>query len=101
LMHQLGPTQTLLLLPPLGITALLVWTPLSLAITSLVKRLLIGRYRPARVPIWGSLYLRDWIVCSVARLIPWWLLEGTVLTSAALRALGACIGRRVHIQRGV
>jgi non-ribosomal peptide synthetase-like protein len=80
---------------------LLAWTPLSIALTVLAKRLLIGRYAPCRVPVWGGLYLRDWIVVSLARLIPWWLLQDTELTCVALRRLGARIGRRVHIHRGV
>ena len=35
------------------------------------------------------------------RLVPWRLLEGTEFQLVALRALGARIGRRVHLHRGV
>src|SRR3954451_20400610 len=101
LLGRLGRVDSLLVLPLLGIIALLIWTPLSIALAALAKRVLIGRYMPGSVPVWGGLYLRDWIVVSLARLIPWWLVEGTELTSVALRRLGARIGRRVHIHRGV
>jgi hypothetical protein len=101
LLSRLGLQQSLLLLPLVSMLVLLAWTPLSIALTVLAKRLLIGRYAPCRVPVWGGLYLRDWIVVSLARLIPWWLLQDTELTCVALRRLGARIGRRVHIHRGV
>lgn len=101
LLERAGLVDSLLLLPLMGIVALLAWIPLSIAMTAIAKRVLIGRYTPGRDPVWNALYLRDWIVVSLARLIPWWLLEGTELTSVALRALGARIGRRVHIHRGV
>jgi non-ribosomal peptide synthetase-like protein len=41
------------------------------------------------------------MVQQVASAIPWWLMEGTGFQTMALRALGARIGRRVHIHRGV
>ncbi len=75
----------------LGATALAVCT----------KKLLIGNYEPTREPVWGSFYVRNWIVQHTARLIPWRLLEGTIFQQSILRALGAKIGKRVHIQRGV
>jgi non-ribosomal peptide synthetase-like protein len=101
LFERAGLVDGLLLLPLMGIVGLLAWTPLSIVITCAAKRMLIGRYAAGSAPVWSGLYLRDWIVVSLARLVPWWLLEGTELTSVALRALGARIGRRVHIHRGV
>lgn len=62
---------------------------------------LVGRYRPARVSAWSGLRLRHWIVARLAQLVPWGLLEGTEWQSAVLRLLGARIGKRVHIHRGV
>ena len=41
------------------------------------------------------------MVQQAVRGIPWWLIEGTGFQTMALRALGARIGRRVHIHRGV
>ena len=66
-----------------------------------VKRLLIGRYRAMRAPVWGGFYLRNWVVQQSVRMIPWRMIEGTTFQLAVLRVLGARIGQRVYIQRGV
>jgi non-ribosomal peptide synthetase-like protein len=96
-----GVPGLLLLLPLLAPLAMLLYAPLAVLLAVLVKKLLIGTYRPVRAPVWGSFFVRNWIVQRVAALVPWGLLQDTVLLSAALRALGARIGRRVHIDRGV
>lgn len=101
LLRGLGTVAFLLLAPALAFAATLAWTPAALLLAVLVKKLLIGRYRPARVPVWSGFFVRNWIVQQVVRLMPWSLLAGTVFTNVALRALGAKIGRRVHIHRGV
>ncbi len=101
LTDELGVVSSLLLIPVLGLAALLVYTPLAVAFAVMVKRLLIGRYQPLRAPVWGGFFLRNWIVQRTVHLVPWGWLEGTVFQHAALRALGARIGRRVHIHRGV
>jgi non-ribosomal peptide synthetase-like protein len=101
LLSSLGLTAFLLLAPALAFLALLLWVPVSVALTALAKRLLVGTYRPGRFPVWGSLCVRSGIVRHAARLIPWKLLEGTEFQIAALRALGAQIGERVHLHRGV
>ena len=79
----------------------MTWTPFALAMAVLAKKVLIGRYTPGREPAYGSFHLRNWIVQRFVRLIPWGLLQGTIFHNAALRALGARIGQRVHIHRGV
>ncbi|HEX5070904.1 MAG TPA: amino acid adenylation domain-containing protein, partial [Vicinamibacterales bacterium] len=84
-------------LPILSVLVLLAYLPLSVCIAVVIKRLVIGRYAPGRAPVWGRLYIRHWVVCQAVRLVPWRLLEGTVFQLAALRALGARIGARVHI----
>ena len=66
-----------------------------------LKRVLIGRYRPIREPVWGGFYVRHWIVQQAVHLIPWRVLEGTEFYCMVLRLLGARIGQRVHIHRGV
>lgn len=83
----------------LGGRGLLGLVPIGILV--LTKRILIGRYRPVRAPVWSALFLRMWIVQNVAHLVPWRLIAGTELQNTALRALGARIGRRVHIHRGV
>ncbi|HLF82726.1 MAG TPA: amino acid adenylation domain-containing protein [Blastocatellia bacterium] len=101
LMRSLGLIPFLLLSPVLLFASLVAYTPVAALVAVLVKRLLIGRYRPLRAPVWGSFYVRNWMVQQTVRLVPWRLLQGTVFQLAALRALGARIGRRVHIHRGV
>ncbi len=93
--------QLLLLTPLLGIGGFLLYSMLTMAAAVLAKKLLIGRYRPMQAPAWGSFYVRNWMVQQIVRLIPWRILEGTVFQHAVLRALGARIGKRVHIHRGV
>ncbi|HWI41284.1 MAG TPA: amino acid adenylation protein, partial [Verrucomicrobiae bacterium] len=101
LVGLLGVTWSILLSPLLFLLSLTLYTPLSVLQAALLKRVLIGRYVPLDAPVWGSFYLRNWMVQQAVRLVPWGLLEGTVFQLSALRLLGARIGRRVHIQRGV
>src|ERR1039457_6137852 len=101
LARGLGIFPLLLLAPALFFTGLAVYGFLAVAVSVLAKRVLVGAYRPLREPVWGSFYVRNWMVQRVARAIPWWLIQGTEFQLAALRALGARIGRRVHIHRGV
>ncbi len=84
-----------------GVLARPVLTPVSLGLAVLAKKILVGRYRPVRVPVWSGLYVRMWMVQQLVRLVPWETIAGTEFHSAALRLLGARIGRRVHLHRGV
>lgn len=101
LMSQASLTMSLLLMPPLALAAMALYAPLALLLAVTVKRVLVGRYQPMAVPVWSAFYVRHWIVVAVARLVPWRMLQGTVFHVMALRALGARIGQRVHIHRGV
>ncbi|MBL8750914.1 MAG: amino acid adenylation domain-containing protein [Planctomycetes bacterium] len=65
------------------------------------KELLIGRYVPARVPAWSGLRLRHWVVATMARTLPWSFCAGTEMLGVLLRSLGARVGKRVHVHRGV
>ncbi|MEO6080631.1 MAG: amino acid adenylation domain-containing protein [Steroidobacteraceae bacterium] len=96
-----GLVPSILLAPLLMVLAIAFYVPLSLLCAVAVKRLLVGRYRPLRAPVWSGFHLRHWIVQQAVRLVPWPLLTGTVLQVVALRALGARIGQRVHIHRDV
>ncbi len=98
---NVGVTTFLLLVPALALAALGVYAPLAVGATMAAKRLLIGRYQAGRHPYLGGYYLRSWIVLQLARAIPWELTEGTVFKNVILRALGARIGKDVHIHRGV
>ena len=97
----IGIEGMLLLVPLLsGLVPLLLAAP-AVAVAALAKRLLIGRYEPGRYPVWSAFYVRHWLVTQAARTIPWGLLHGTLFAGMALRALGATVGRGVHIHRGV
>jgi non-ribosomal peptide synthetase-like protein len=101
LIRTLGLLPALVLSPLLFYAGVAAWAPIAVTLAVVVKRFLIGQYRPLRAPVWGSFYVRNWMVQQTARAIPWWLLEGTGFQTMALRALGARIGRRVHLHRGV
>ncbi len=97
----LGTRPLLLGLPLLFFAAELVWLPLALLLAVATKAALVGRYRPGRHPYLGSFHVRHWVVVQVAHAIPWWIVQGTEIGNACLRALGARIGRNVHLHRGV
>lgn len=101
LTRLLGVAPVILMAPLLWILLRMALVPAGIAFTLLVKAALIGRYHPQRAPAWGSFHVRHWIVRRVARLIPWTTLAGTEFLNMTLRALGARVGQRVHIHRGV
>ena len=101
LVSLLGLAPLLLLAPALLFLALVLWAPVSVALLVLAKRALVGRYEAGSFPVWGSLHVRNWVVQQAAKLVPWGLLEGSEFRLAVLRALGARIGTRVHVHRGV
>ena len=81
--------------------AALVWFPVALFVTVVLKAVLLRRTPTAVVPYWTTTHLRLWIVSRAARRIPWRWLAGTPLAGFTLRVLGAEVGRGVHIARGV
>lgn len=89
------------LAPSLALGLTVVYAAITLGLAVAAKTLLIGRYRSLRVPAWSTFHLRHWLVVRTVRLVPWSLLQGTCLQVWALRALGARIGERVHLHRGV
>jgi non-ribosomal peptide synthetase-like protein len=97
LLGSLGLIATLWLLPLVRPALALAFLPVTLAHALFWKKLLIGRSRPGVYPVWGSEYLRHFIVSRAARRLPWGLAEGTELKNVLLRCLGARIGRRVHL----
>jgi non-ribosomal peptide synthetase-like protein len=85
----------------LSLASLIFYVPFAVLFLVLSKRVLIGTYRPMRVPVYSSFYVRNWMVQQIARIVPWTLIAGTEFQNATLRALGAKIGRHVHLHRGV
>ncbi|MBB5960380.1 non-ribosomal peptide synthetase-like protein [Saccharothrix tamanrassetensis] len=59
------------------------------------KWVLIGRWRPREIPLWGLTYLRFWTVKALIRFSPLSLFVGSPLYVLYLRALGARIGKGV------
>ena len=101
LFDKLHLVAFVLLTPLITVAGIVLYLPVSVGFTLLVKKIAIGRYRPVRAPVWSTYYLRHWVTVQSARLIPWPMLSGTVFQNAVLRLLGARIGRGVHIHRGV
>ncbi len=98
---KIGLVTSVILAPPAALLVMLAWAPIAVALAVFSKRRLIGTYTAGRVRVWGPDYLPHWLVQQSVKAIPWWILEGTEFQVMALRALGARIGRRVHIHRGV
>jgi len=101
LAEMLGLVSLLLLAPAFYFVGLVGYTVVSVGLAVVVKKVLTGKYEPIEAPAWGSFYVRNWMVQQTVRIIPWGLLEGTVFQQIVLRLLGARIGERVHIHRGV
>ncbi|GAA2532624.1 Pls/PosA family non-ribosomal peptide synthetase [Pilimelia columellifera] len=62
------------------------------ALPVLAKWLLIGRFRPGEIPLWGLSYLRFWTVRTLIRWSPMLMFIGSPLYNVYLRMLGAKVG---------
>ncbi|MET8847848.1 amino acid adenylation domain-containing protein [Amycolatopsis sp. NPDC004625] len=101
LAERIGLVPLIVLAPVALLVAGFGWTPVAVFFAVRAKRLLIGRFEPMRVPVWSGFHLRLWIVRHLLRFVPWGTIAGTEFQNMALRSLGARIGKRVHIHRGV
>ncbi len=101
LAERIGLVPLIVLLPVALVAVAFGWTPVAVFAAVRAKRLLIGKFEPVRVPVWSGFHLRLWIVRHLLRFVPWGTIAGTEFQNMALRRLGARIGRRVHIHRGV
>jgi non-ribosomal peptide synthetase-like protein len=101
LLEAWGLTGLVLLAPAVLLLAAVAYVPLAVLLLVITKRTLIGRYSAGQYPVWSRFHLRHWIVERTARAVPWWLIAGTEFQNMALRALGARLGQRVHLGRGV
>ncbi len=86
----------------LALPATLAAGLLAVAVTALVKWVLIGRYRAGEHPLWSFFVWRDEIVNSCQEVLAGgWLVEdfyGTRLMGPYLRLMGAKVGRDVWIE---
>lgn len=70
----------------------------AIVVAVLAKWLLIGRYRPGRYPLWGSFYVRWWLVSRLQHLSAMSAANGTPLAPLLWRAMGAKVGRRCFLE---
>ncbi|MEK6795423.1 MAG: Pls/PosA family non-ribosomal peptide synthetase [Spirochaetota bacterium] len=80
-----------------AVAALCLVYPTMLIIAVLLKWIVLGRVREGDHPLWGAYYLRWTFVHHMLGCLPLQFLSGTPLMNAYLRALGAHIGARTHI----
>lgn len=62
------------------------------------KWALIGRWKPARIPVWSMAYFRFWLVKGLTQSAPPALMAGTPVYNLYLRLLGAKVGRGTVLQ---
>ena len=101
LLQRLGPVALLLWSPVFALVAVVAYSALSIAIAVAGKWAVLGKCRAGMVPVGSLQFLRHWLAQQFVRLVPWGLLQGTELQCVVLRWLGARIGKRVHLHRGV
>jgi non-ribosomal peptide synthetase-like protein len=80
--------------------ALAAWAALII-IALIAKWAIIGRYRPGRYPLWGSYYIRWWVVSRLQHLSQLHAFDGTPLAPAIWRAMGAEVGSGCVINAGL
>ena len=96
-----GVGGLVMLSPLLALVSFHVYLLVTVTAALAAKWSLVGRYRAQRTAVWSGPYLRSWSVERVVRLVPWSLFAGTELEFVLLRLLGARIGQRVHVDRGI
>jgi len=98
LLNRFSPMMAVLWLVP---TAMAVGVALTLVV-AMVKKLLLGTYRPRVRPMWSSFVWRSELVTSLYEnvVVPWLLarLTGTPFMAPVLRFLGARIGKRCYLE---
>jgi non-ribosomal peptide synthetase-like protein len=71
--------------------------PVLCMLPVLAKWVLVGRWKPQKIPLWSLAYVRLWLVKTLIRASPMVMFVGSPLYILYLRALGAKIGRGVAI----
>ncbi len=90
-----GDSIALAVLYSLGVFVLAQAGNFALAVAG--KRVLTGRLKVGRYPLWGAVYFRWWLAGKFGELPDVYQLAGTPWMPLYLRALGARIGRDVMI----
>ena len=94
---RLSLTHTVLLL----VVFTLVLTPVLMAVGIGAKWAIIGRYKPGAYPLWGSYYIRWWLVTGLQQLSGAGLFLGTPLMPVYYRLMGAKVGRNCALDTGL
>ena len=81
----------------LSLMTLVLLYPVMLALSIVVKWLVIGRIKPGRYPLWGLYFYRWWFVQSIHAIVPTSYLTGTPLLTIYYRLMGARIGTNVYL----
>ena len=71
--------------------------PVMLAMSIVVKWIVIGRVKPGRYPLWGAYFFRWWLTQSIRKIVPTSYLTGTPLLAVYYRLMGARIGANVYL----
>ena len=77
-----------------------LYFPISIFLPIAAKKLLIGRFIPGRYPLWGSYYLRCWLLTAIQGMTPLGVFAGTPIMNWYCRMMGAKIGKNCHIGTG-
>jgi non-ribosomal peptide synthetase-like protein len=75
--------------------------PLAMLASVLIKWLVVGRFKAGDYPLWGAYYFRWWFVRRFSEVIATPYLAGTPMIRAYYRLLGAKVGKRAFIGRGI
>ncbi|WP_122420799.1 Pls/PosA family non-ribosomal peptide synthetase [Pseudomonas viridiflava] len=92
-----SPDDSVALATLASVVVFLIATILQFMIALSGKWLIAGRLKPGVYPLWGMTYFRWWAADRMVESAPTYLLSGSSLYPAWLRALGARIGRDVII----
>jgi non-ribosomal peptide synthetase-like protein len=94
-LNEMGYSPLVTLLLTVG--SAVAMYPLMLALSILIKWVVIGRFQPGFHPLWGAYYFRWWFVRSILAVTPRGLLTGTPLLNVYFRLLGAHVGKGVYL----
>ena len=81
----------------LSLGSVLLVPPFMLVLALAAKWTIIGRYKAGHYRLWGTYYLRWWLVDKIISFAPVGFFAGTPLLNIYLRLMGATIGRNAHL----
>ena len=79
------------------IVVMMGYLPFLMLLSVVIKWTVIGKFKAGKYPLWGSYFLRWWIVRQMQSLFPVFLFSGTPLMAFYLRLMGAKIGKDCFI----